>query len=170
MTGIDVILIVSLAAFTVSGFSKGLFSKVLSLAALLGGIVFSAKYGAEATDFLAALLGFGRTICGIIAIAGIFIILFVIAGAISKGLKKVSILQIWDRFGGAIFGFLEGALILSLLLIVLSFFNIPSPGPTLDKSFMYDPLKSFAPNVYKTFISKKASERYLDKFFLSTHS
>lgn len=170
MTGIDVILIVSLAAFTVSGFSKGLISKVLSLAALLGGIVISAKYGAEATDSLAALLGFGRTICGIIAIAGIFIVLFVIAGAISKGLKKVSILQIWDRVGGALFGFLEGALILSLLLIVLSFFNIPSPGPTLDKSFMYNPLKGFAPSVYKTFISKKASERYLDKFFLSTHS
>ncbi len=170
MSGIDVILIVSLAAFTVSGFSKGLFTKVLSLAALLGGIVISAKYGGEATDFLAALLGFGKTICGVIAIAGIFIVLFVIAGAISKGLKKISILQVWDRLGGALFGFLEGALILSLLLVVLGFFNIPSPGPSLNKSFMYNPLKSFAPNVYKTFISKKASERYLDRFFFSSHS
>lgn len=170
MSGIDVILIVSLVAFTISGFSKGLISKVLSLAALLGGIVIAAKYGGDIASFLAALLGFGKTFCGVVAVAGIFILLFVVAGAISKGLGKVPILKIWDKFGGAIFGFLEGALVLSLLLLILGFFNIPSPGPALDKSFMYDPVKNFAPNVYKTFISKKASERYLDKFFFSPHS
>lgn len=170
MTGIDVILIISLVAFTVNGFAKGLFSKVLSLAALLGGIVISAKYAGHIADFLGGLLGFGTTICGVIAVAAIFIALFTIAGAISKGLKKVSILAIWDKFGGAVFGFFEGALILSLLLLVLGFFNIPSPGPTLSKSFMYNPVKGFAPNVYKTFISKSASEHYLDRFFFSTHS
>lgn len=170
MTGIDVILIISLAAFTVHGFTKGLISKLLSLAALFGGIVISAKYGGHAADILANLLGFGKTICGVVAVAAIFVILFVITGMITKGLKKVSILQLWDKFGGAIFGFVEGALILSLLLLVLGFFNIPSPGPALSKSFMYNPVKGFAPNVYKTFISKTASEHYLDKFFFSTHS
>lgn len=170
MSGIDVILIVSLAAFTVNGFSKGLISKVLSLAALLGGIVLSAKYAGDAATFLGRLLGFGTTLCGVIFVAGLFIALFVISGMISKGLKKVSILQVWDRFGGALFGFLEGALILSLLLLILGFFNIPSPGPSINKSFIYGPLKGFAPNVYKTFISKKDSEHYLDKFFFSTHS
>ena len=170
MTGIDVILIVALVAFTVNGFAKGLFAKVLSLAALLGGIVLSAKYGGDAANFLARLIGFGTTICGVIVIAAIFVILFVISGAIAKGLKKVSILQMVDKLGGALFGFLEGALILSLLLVVLGFFKIPSPGPTLNKSFMYGPIRGFAPNVYKTFISKKTSEHYLDKFFFSKHS
>jgi uncharacterized membrane protein required for colicin V production len=170
MNGIDVILIVALVAFTVNGFAKGLFAKALSLAALLGGIVLSEKYGGVMAEFLARLIGFGTTICGVIVIAGLFIVLFVISGALAKGLKKVAILQVFDKVGGALFGFLEGALILSLLLVVLGFFSIPPPGPTLKNSFMYSPVRGFAPNVYKTFISKKTSEHYLDKFFFSKHS
>ena len=141
-----------------------------SRAALLGGIVISARFAGHIAVFLGGLLGFGTTSCGVIAVAGMFIVLVVIAGTIAEGLKKISIGAIWDKFGGAVFGFLEGALILSLLLLVLGFFDIPSPGPNLNKSFMYNPVKGFAPNVYKTFISKKVSEHYLDKFFFSTHS
>jgi membrane protein required for colicin V production len=169
MSGFDVILIVSLAAFTINGFAKGLIAKVLSLAALLGGIVLSAKYGRDVSAFLSGLTGLGETLCGVIAVAGIFIVLFVISGMLSRAFKKISILQIWNKLGGALFGLVEGALILSLLLLILGVFDIPSPGPSLDKSFMYHPVKSFAPTLYSSFLSKTSSEHYLDKFFFSSH-
>ena len=167
MSGFDIILIVSLVAFTVNGTMKGFFAKVLSLAALLGGIIFSARFGRDMALFFNGLTGLGTTICGVVGVAAIFVILFVLAGKLAKAMKKVSILQAWDKIGGALFGLLEGALILSLLLLFLGFFNIPPPGPALEKSFMYKPVKNFAPNVYKTFISSKGSEEYLDKFFFS---
>ncbi len=169
MSGFDVILIVSLAAFAVNGFTKGLITKVLSLAALLGGIIVSAKYGKDVAEFLANLSGFGQTLCGVVGVTAIFVVLFVISGLLSRSFKKISILQIWDKLGGAVFGFLEGALILSLLLLMLGIFDIPAKGPSLDKSFMYNPVKNFAPTLYRSFLSQKSSGQYLDKFFFSSH-
>ncbi len=165
MSAIDIILIVALAAFTVSGFTKGLVAKILSLAALVVGIIVSAKYGKVVANFLVHFTGFSETVCGVIGVVVIFVVLFAVAGILSKGFRKIPIFRIWDKFGGAVFGLLEGALLLSLLLLFLQIFNIPAEGPTLKKSFMYDPLKGFAPNVYEMFVSNKSSERYIDKFF-----
>ena len=165
ISGIDIILIVALAAFAMHGFSKGLISKLLSLAALLAGIVIAAKYSKRIALFVGNTLGTGEVVSGIIGLIILFAALFFIAGLLAKGLKKISILQIWDKFGGAIFGVLEGAVLLSLMLLILSVFDIPAPGPSRDKSFMYKPVKNFASVVYETFITKASSEKHIDEFF-----
>jgi len=169
VSGIDIILMIALVAFTVNGFSKGLISKVLSLGALLGGIIISAKFGKQFAAFVARTLGIGDMSSGIIAIACIFVGLFIIASILSRAFKKVAVMQLWDRIGGAVFGFLEGALILSLFLLLLAIFNIPSQGDSINKSFSYKPIKNFAPMLYHSFLSK-STEEYLDRFFSPTHS
>jgi membrane protein required for colicin V production len=169
VSGIDIILMIALVAFTVSGFSKGLISKVLSLGALLGGIIFSAKFGKQFAAFIARSVGMGDMSSGLIAIVIIFVGLFIVANILSRAFKKIAVMQVWDRLGGAVFGFLEGTLILSLLLLLLAIFDIPSNVDTINKSFSYKPIKNFAPMLYHSFLSK-STEEFLDRFFSPTHS
>ncbi len=165
ISGFDIVLCVGLVAFTINGFAKGLIAKVLSLAALLFGIILAARYGKQIANAIEGVLGFGHTISGIIGVSLLCIVLFTVAALLAKGFRKIAIFNIWDKFGGAVFGFLEGALLLSLLLLILAIFNIPPKGPALKKSIVYQPVKNFAPELYRAFVSSSTSERYLDKFF-----
>jgi len=166
ISAIDIILIVALLAFAVHGFSKGLVSKLLSLAALLAGIVIAAKYSKNIAMFVQGIIGASEMVSGIIGVVLLFAVLFFIAGLLSRVFKKVSILQIWDKIGGAVFGALEGAVFLSLLLLILSIFDIPASGPSIERSFMYKPVKNFAGIVYRGFITKSSStEKNIDDFF-----
>ncbi len=169
ISSIDIILLIALIASAVHGFSKGLVSKLLSLAALLIGIIIAAKHSKEIALLVQKVLGVSETVSGIIGIILLFILLFIIAGLITKIFKKISIFQFWDKIGGAVFGVLEGAVLLSLVLLVLSMFDIPASGPSLKKSFMYEPVKGFAGVVYNTFITKTSTEKYIDDFFSSSH-
>ena len=165
ISSIDVILVIALAAFAVHGFSKGLITKVLSLAALLGGIIIAAAYAKEIALLVQKALGINEGASGVIGVILLFIILFVIAGVLEKLFKKVSVLQIWDRFGGALFGLLEGGVLMSLLLLFLALFDIPAKSPSLQRSYIYSPLRDFAGVVYRTFISETSREKNIDDFF-----
>ncbi len=165
ISSIDIILIIALIACVVHGFSKGLVSKLLSLAGLLTGIIIAAKDSKKIAQLVQGILGTSEVVSGIIGIVLLFALLFLIARLFGKFFKKISILKIWDKFGGAIFGALEGGVLLSLMLLFLSLFDIPAQGPSLQRSFMYIPLKSFAGVVYNTFITKTSTEKYIDKFF-----
>ena len=165
ISSIDVILTIALIAFAVHGFSKGLISKMLSLAALFGGIIIAAEYSKNIALLVQNVLGTSEGASGVIGVILLFAILFVASSLLEKLFKKVKIIQIWDRFGGAIFGLLEGGVLMSLLLLFLALFNIPAKSPSLQKSYIYNPLKNFAGVVYRTFISETSGEKYIDKFF-----
>ncbi|HUI31145.1 MAG TPA: CvpA family protein [Candidatus Acidoferrales bacterium] len=165
ISGIDIILLVSLIAFTVHGFSKGLVSKLLSLAAILGGIIIAAKYSKKIALWVQGIIGGSEMVCGIIGIVLLFAILLLVSSILTKMFRKVSIFRVWDKFGGAIFGLLEGALMISLLLLFLSIFDIPAAGSSRDKSCIYMPLRNFAVVVYTTFVAKESTEKTIDDFF-----
>jgi len=165
ISSIDIILIIALLAFVVHGFSKGLVSKLLSLAAILAGIIIAAKYSKMIALMVHGVVGGSEMTCGIIGIVLLFVILLLIASLLTKMFKSIKILQIWDKFGGAVFGLLEGSLMLSILLLILSIFDIPASGTSRDNSFMYRPVKNFAGVIYKTFVSGGATEKTIDDFF-----
>ncbi len=152
----------------VHGFSKGFVNIFLSLTALLAGIIITAKYSSWIADAVANIFGFNRTFSGLLGIFLLFLLLFITAKLIGKLFKKISGLSFWNKFCGAILGGFEGGILLSLLLLFLSLFDIPQRGPSLQKSFMYEPVKDFAGLVYKAFITKASSEKYLDDFFGSS--
>ncbi len=162
---IDIALIVGLLAFALHGFSKGLVSKLLSLAAIVAGIIIAAKYLKEISLWVRGFIGGSEMVSGIVGTVIVFAVLLLIASLLTKLFKSISILQLWDKIGGAIFGLLEGALILSILLLVLSIFNIPAVGPSLDRSFMYDPVRGFASTIYTTFVQQGATDKVIDDFF-----
>jgi membrane protein required for colicin V production len=165
ISGIDIILIIALIAFMVHGFSKGFVSKFLSLAAILAGIIIAAKYSKKIALMVQGMVGGSEMTCGIIGIVLLFAILLLTASLLTKMFKHVSIFKLWDKFGGAVFGLLEGALMMSILLLILSVFDIPASGPSLEKSVVYNPVKNFAAVVYRTFVTNGTTEQYIDDFF-----
>ncbi len=169
MSFIDIILIVVLIAFAMHGFAKGFFRKVFSLLALLIGIYIAAKDSKEIAAFVGRLLDVGEMTSIVIGLVAIFAALFIVASLLAKGFRKVPILQLWDKFGGALFGVLEGALFLSLLLLLLSLFDVPPNGPSLQRSIIYKPLKGFAGQVYEFFTTSRTTEKYINDFFSPIH-
>jgi membrane protein required for colicin V production len=165
ISGVDIVLLIALIAFTIHGFSKGFVSKSLSLAAILAGIIIAAKYSKKIALWVQGIVGGTEMTCGIIGIVLLFVILFLVASLLTGMFKSIKILQLWDKFGGAVFGLLEGALMLSILLLILSIFDIPAAGQSLDRSFMYKPVKNFAAVVYRTFVAKESTEKSIDDFF-----
>ena len=165
ISGIDIILIIALFAFTVHGFSKGFVSKFLSLAAILAGIIIAAKYSKSIALTVQGVVGGSEMTCGIIGIVLLFVLLLLAASILTKMFKSIKILQIWDKFGGAVFGLLEGALMLSILLLIMSIFDIPASGASRDRSFMYKPVKNFAGIIYRTFVTNDSTEKTIDDFF-----
>jgi membrane protein required for colicin V production len=165
ISSIDIILIVALIAFAVHGFSKGLMNKLLSLGALIVGIVITARYSRRIALIMQGFLGTSEIVSGVIGIVLLFVLLFVVANLLGKLFKKITIFKVWDKFGGAIFGAVEGGILLSLILLFLALFSIPARGPSLERSYLYKPVKNFAGLVYATFMSRTSTEKYFDKFF-----
>jgi membrane protein required for colicin V production len=166
INGIDIALILGLLAFVVHGFSRGLVNKLLSLGAILAGIIIAAKYSKTIALMTKDVIGASETVCGIIGVALLFLVLFLAASLLTKLFRRMSILELWDKVGGAIFGLFEGSLMLSLLLLLLSIFDIPAAGSSADRSFLYSPLKNFAGEVYRTFATGGSAEKSIDEFFL----
>lgn len=117
MNWLDIVLIVSLVIPTVIGLRQGLIKSVLSLAGLIVGIILAGIF----YEALAGLLTFIPTvaIANIVAFIIILVGVMVIAAILAQLLKMVisAVMLGWvNHLGGAIFGFLMGAVLWSAIL------------------------------------------------------
>ncbi len=122
MSFFDTILLVIIAVFVLKGLVKGLIRSIGSLAALLAGILCAAHFHPYVYLILKNLF-FGREILGTIAS---FLIVFAVVNALinfvfmllNNAYDIISIipfLKTINRLGGAVFGLMEGGLILGFL-------------------------------------------------------
>jgi len=117
MNGLDIVIIVALVFPTFIGLKRGLIKSVLSLAGLIIGVVLASNFYAP----LAGVLGFisNENIANIVAFILILVVVMVIATVLAHLLKSIiSVVMLsWvDHTGGAIFGFLMGAILWSAIL------------------------------------------------------
>ena len=125
MTWVDWAIVIVLAAGTIGGISQGLLRSVCSLFGLISGLLVAAwNYGRVAGFLLpivrvqavADAIGFLLIALAIMAIAGL------IGHFISNVVHKIG-LGCLDRLAGAAFGFIQGALLVMVsILVVLAFF------------------------------------------------
>ncbi|MGC8596052.1 MAG: CvpA family protein [Candidatus Kryptoniota bacterium] len=165
VSSIDIVLGIVLLMAAVHGYSKGFFRKLFTLCALLLWIIIAARYSRSIATYISQLTGFSEIVSGIIGLAVVLSALLFFAHIFSRWFAKAKLLRLWDKVGGLIIGSLEGALLLSLLLLLLSLFNIPAKGPSLERSFLYRPVKNFAGSVYKTFTSPGKRGSFIDGLF-----
>jgi Colicin V production protein. len=165
ISSVDIVLGIVLLMAAVHGYSKGFFRKLFTLGALLLWIVIAARYSKSISIYISQLTGFSEIVSGIVGLAVVLAALLFFAHVFSRWFAKAKLLRLWDKVGGLVIGLLEGALLTSLLLLLLALFNIPAKGPSLDKSILYKPVKNFASSVYKTFTNKGKRESFIDGLF-----
>ena len=116
----DLIIIITLALFTLRGISNGLIGEVAGIAALLGGFWAARAWNADLAPYLSFISDpSGQRIAACVII---FIAVMLAIGFIAKILKKIASYSFvgWiDKLGGAILGFAKGLLLWTLLFIVL---------------------------------------------------
>jgi len=126
MNIIDIILIIPIIWFAYVGFKRGLIIELASLLALILGIYAALYFSFFAENFLENILNVGPKYRGVFAFILTFIVVIVIVHLIGRLLEKVVnmvALGFLNKMAGGIFGILKGAVILSIVLLIISKFD-----------------------------------------------
>ncbi len=116
MNWLDIVIIVAIAIPTFFGLRTGIIKTCLSLAGLILGVILAGRYY---IPFAEQLSSFTPGVAKIVAFALILIGAMVIALVLSRLLERAvsMVLLGWvNRLGGALFGFLIGAILCGALL------------------------------------------------------
>jgi membrane protein required for colicin V production len=126
MNWLDIIIIVVIAISTFLGLRAGLIKAVLSLAGLIVGVILAGRYYVTLAEQLTFISQ--EDTARIVAFAIILIVVLIIFMVIARFLKwAVSAIMLgWvNRLGGAVFGFVLGAIFCgALLAICIKFLDV----------------------------------------------
>jgi len=122
MQVIDIILGVFLLFFLINGFRKGLIKSVLNVFGLIVIIILLVKFSIPLKNMLIVEIGLQEILATIVSYVLIVLVVSLFIRLISYLLKKIlSMLNLGfaDKILGMIFGFLNGVLIIAILLLVI---------------------------------------------------
>jgi membrane protein required for colicin V production len=128
MNLIDILVWAILMVFIVKGFLKGLVREVCSLVGLVMGIWAACKYYTSLSSAIRPYIHLPQNVSSIISFALIFLaigLLFFFLGHLLTVVFKIVLLGGVNRVGGVLFGLIQGALVLSILL----YFGTTGPMP-----------------------------------------
>ena len=117
MNWLDIVIAVVLIFPIFTGLKQGLIKAALSLAGLIVGVVLASNFYQQ----LAGVLGFiaNKDIANVVAFIIILVVVMIIANvaaALLKATARAVMLGWVDHLGGAVFGFLMGAIFMGALL------------------------------------------------------
>lgn len=149
MNYIDIILIVPIIWFGYQGFRKGFVIELASLAALILGIYAALYFSGYAADFLINNLSMAPKYVPVVSFIITFIVIVFLVYSIGKMLEKVIdlvALGFVNKITGALFGLLKGALIISIVLMIINHFNENLiSNEKKAGSILYEPVEGIAP-------------------------
>ncbi len=124
MSWIDLLIVGVIAWFTFRAFANGLIREVVTLGALILGVVLAGLFYAELAADIEFLIDDGtvRKLVSFMAILGGVVVLGQVLAAVLKRVASMLMLGPFDRLGGAAFGFAKGFLLVQVLLIVVAIF------------------------------------------------
>ena len=164
MSIIDIILTALLLFGFIRGLFKGLFVEIASLVALVLGVYGAIHFSYFASGFLESKVDWNEKTINIVAFAITFVVIVLVIGLAGKALTKLAdfaALGLINKLAGAVFGALKIGLILSVLLGVFHKMNNTLPfmqKEDLEKSMLYEPIKSLAPIIFPTIIKSDSEE------------
>ena len=151
MNYIDIIIIVPLVWGLYKGFSKGLILEAASFiafgAAVYFAINFSEKVGDKLSDWFNLHAEYLPIIAFVCTFLGVVIIVFTIAKLIHKLAHGMALGGI-NKIGGAAFGSLKYALVMSVVIFVIDSVEKSYPEINFERkngSILYEPIGTIAP-------------------------
>jgi len=136
---LDVIFILLIVVFALRCFLKGFLSELMSMAAIVLGLLASLFFYKNGAEFLRAKFWPDlKTVPEIIAFVALFLIVFITIKFLEimlKGIIQGVQLGGIDKFLGVVFGLTEGIVVVSLVLFVLWIQPLFDPSSLLYDSF-----------------------------------
>ena len=154
MNYIDVFLLILLVFAAINGFRKGLIEELAGLTALILGIWAALQFSGLVASLIAENFNYQSKYLPVIAFAVTFIIVLIlvsIIGSIASNLIKAIQLGFLNKLAGFLFGFVKGALVLSVFLVIFN--KLDQDVHLISKdaianSRMFEPIKNFAPTIF----------------------
>lgn len=128
MNFVDILIWGILLGFVAKGFMKGLVREVCTMLGLIVGCWAAFRYYPAVAGVLRPVIHLPTGIAAVISFILIFItvgLLFYFLGHLLTVVFKIALLGGVNRIGGVVFGFLQGALLLSILLYLGSARSAP---------------------------------------------
>ncbi|MEX0772264.1 MAG: CvpA family protein [Balneolales bacterium] len=152
MNLIDLIILAPLLLFAFRGYRNGLVRELLSAVGLVLAIFFAFQYMAELSTYLKVQLDtetafvpyFSFGIIFLIVLLAVQIVIYLI-----EGILKIAFLSIPNRLLGSIFSTFKAGLVISIILLLFSGFNLPEEEVISDSLF-YPYIIQLAPETYNT--------------------
>jgi membrane protein required for colicin V production len=160
MVLLDLLIILILVGSTLLGIKDGFFKKVFGVLGFWAGFILATKYMGLVAGWLKGWLDMGSDAANILGYAVIFtaVVVGVNLGYRWFGQSGNSTLSPKSRIAGGIFGFAEGLVLASLMLLAMSIFNEPDDRTKRDSAFYYS-LITIAPDVFDYSLSWTASSK-----------
>ncbi|MBS4058737.1 MAG: CvpA family protein [Bacteroidetes bacterium] len=155
MNYLDIIIAVLLLFSAYNGYSKGLVIELASLAALILGVYVAILFSDVTGDFLSRYFELHTKYLSIIAFMLTFVLVLIAVMLVGKLVEKfvdLLLLGFLNKLAGAVFGILKGALILSIIIFLLNYFDAEKKLISKDSrksSFLYNRIEQIAPTIYK---------------------
>lgn len=155
MNIIDIILIVPIVWFAYQGFRKGFIIELASLVALILGIYAALYFSGYASDFLKNNLNLSGEYLPVLSFILTLVVVVVFVYMIGKILEKfidIIALGFLNKLAGIFFGVLKGAVIISIVLLIINHFNEKLISTEKkQESFLYGPISVIAPMLWHSF-------------------
>jgi membrane protein required for colicin V production len=154
MNWIDIIILILLGLAVALGFKKGLVQEIVGIIGLIVSFFLALKLHPAAAG---GLLKMFRNIPPHLAPTIGFVIMFLacfgaitLAGWLLSKIIKATPLDLADKVGGMVIGLVKGAVIISILLLLLTFLPLSREmNQKLDRSGMIRSMRKVAPWVYE---------------------
>ena len=161
MNYIDILLCIPLIWGFYRGFTKGLIIEVFSLLAFALGVWSGVYFSDYLVKKINEWFDWQYTYLPIISFAITFLLVAILIYFIAKIIQNIiegMLLGAFNKIGGAIFGTLKFAFIISIGIFVVNLFRIDKVFPankTIEKSMLYQPIKKIAPLIIPNLIERK---------------
>ncbi|MEX0780055.1 MAG: CvpA family protein [Balneolales bacterium] len=152
MNLLDIIILAPLLLFAFQGYRNGLIRELLGAVGLILAIFFSFQYMADLSAYLIVQMDtdsafvpyFSFGIIFLLVLLAVQIVIYLI-----EGILRITFLSLPNRLLGSLFSALKAGLVISIILLLFSGFNLPEEKVVSDSLF-YPYIIQLAPETYNT--------------------
>lgn len=145
----DICIFVGLVLFALLGFRDGFFRKLFGILGLILGLILATKFMSGLGENVMLWFDFPSDVSHVLAFSFVYMFVMVFVNVLFRwfGRSSKETLSMRSRFLGAVLGLLQGAVVVSLLLLMSNIFDIPEKEDR-DSAVLYKPMSSIAPAVF----------------------
>ncbi|PJA30127.1 MAG: hypothetical protein CO189_00535 [candidate division Zixibacteria bacterium CG_4_9_14_3_um_filter_46_8] len=152
MNWVDLFVIIVLLVAIGNGIRRGLFRELISLSAIVIGLIVAINYSDWFSDKISGILTIPLHLMFIVSFVGLLVIVFVLEKLMGIALYKMvspTSLQKTDKLGGGLVGALKGVFVLGVIFMIFLFMPLFAKLNTnVDESVLAPPITKVIPKLY----------------------